>query len=104
MPCCLSSHATIVAPGLVRSAENADLADTSEFDRFAALGIMLFALIAFARWWTKLSPSRGREPRETQKVPPSGNCRVIRRVATHPENLPDEAHAAPLAFGTLALP
>jgi hypothetical protein len=77
MPCCLSSHATIVAPGLVRSAENANLADTSEFDRFAALGIMLSAHIAFARWWTKLSPPRRREPRETQKVPPSVKCRVI---------------------------
>jgi hypothetical protein len=74
MLCCLSSHAVIVAPGLVRSAENADLADTSGFDRFAALGIMLSALIAFVGWWTKPSPPRGREPRETQKVPPSGSC------------------------------
>jgi hypothetical protein len=77
MPCCLSSHPTIVAPGLVRSAENADLEDTSGFDRFAALGIMLSALIAFAGWWTKLSPPRGHEPRETQKVPPSGSRRVF---------------------------
>jgi hypothetical protein len=36
--CWLSSHATIVAPGLVRSAENADPADISGFDRFAAQG------------------------------------------------------------------
>jgi hypothetical protein len=61
-------------PGV--SVRDADLADTSGFDRVAALGIMLSALIAFAGWWTKLSPPR-REPRETQKVPPSGSCRVI---------------------------
>jgi hypothetical protein len=46
--CWLSSHATIMAPGLVRSAENADPADTSGFDRFAAQGTALSALIAFA--------------------------------------------------------
>jgi hypothetical protein len=46
--CWLSSHATIVAPGLVRSVENADQADTSGFDRFAAQGTALSALIAFA--------------------------------------------------------
>src|SRR6202158_6239808 len=46
--CWLSSHATIVALGLVKSAENADPADTSGFDRFAAQGTALSALIAFA--------------------------------------------------------
>jgi hypothetical protein len=46
--CWPSSHATIVAPGLVRSAENADPADTSGFDRFAAQGTALSALIVFA--------------------------------------------------------
>jgi hypothetical protein len=46
--CWPSSHATTVAPGLVRSAGNADPADTSGFGRFAAQGTALSALIAFA--------------------------------------------------------
>jgi hypothetical protein len=46
--CWLSSHAPIMARGLVRSVENADPADTSGFDRFAAQGTTLSALIAFA--------------------------------------------------------
>jgi hypothetical protein len=37
-----------MARELVRSVENADPADTSGFDRFAAQGTTLFALIAFA--------------------------------------------------------
>jgi hypothetical protein len=94
MLCCLSSHAAIVVPGLVRSAENADLADTSGFDRFAALGIMLSALIAFVGWWTKPSPPRGREPRETQKVPPAAAAALSRRFATHPDNRPHDAPGA----------
>src|SRR5579864_5785170 len=54
--CWLSSHAPIVARGLVRSVESADQANTSEFDRFAAQGTTLSALIAFAGWWKKPSP------------------------------------------------
>ena len=57
--CWLSSRAMIMAPGLVRSAENADPAGTSGFDRFAAQGTALSALIAFASWWKKPSPPRG---------------------------------------------
>ena len=45
----LSSHATIVALGLVRSVENADPADTSGFDRFAAQGTALSRGFACAR-------------------------------------------------------
>ena len=45
-----------MARGLVRSVESADQANTSEFDRFAAQGATLSALIAFAGWWKKPSP------------------------------------------------
>jgi hypothetical protein len=40
-------------PGRVRCANNADPADTSGFDRCAAQGIALSAIIAFAGYWKK---------------------------------------------------
>jgi hypothetical protein len=53
----------------VRSAENADPVDTSGFDRFAAQGTALSALITFAGWWKKPSPPWGNEPREKANSP-----------------------------------
>jgi|GEM_PF-4016813 len=49
-----------MARGLVRSVENADPADTSGFDRSAAQGTTLSALIAFAGLWKKPSPPWGK--------------------------------------------
>jgi hypothetical protein len=40
-------------PGRARSANSADPADTSGFDRLAAQDIALSALIAFAGYWRK---------------------------------------------------